>query len=64
MLLYDLLILHSALEQARDAADKQKRQSSRKRDGSSADISKNIPYSSIVLPKKVFKKIASIEHYY
>ncbi|KAI7895338.1 WD40-repeat-containing domain protein [Mucor mucedo] len=47
----------TALEQARDAADKQKRQSARRRDGSSAESTKNIPYSSIVLPKKVYKKI-------
>ncbi|CAO3620925.1 unnamed protein product [Mucor hiemalis] len=42
-----------ALEQA--AADKQKKLSSRKKD--SFDLSKSIPYSSILLPKKASKKI-------
>jgi hypothetical protein len=49
------------LEQARDAADRQKAQKqSRKKDGSSSDLlARSLQFSSIVLPTKASKKIVS-----
>jgi hypothetical protein len=53
---------HSVLEQARDAADRQKAQrQSRRKDVSSSDLlAKSLQYSNIVLPTKASKKIVSI----